>query len=493
MKKMMNVFLFLLSLGILTAFIPHTNLSSQNGLKTSMGDSNDVILSAETTPDSLPLITLKPGGFYLNLEGKENFLFSRNIAGNETQQYSQLLDITHSGGSRLVRIQLDSFGTGITQEGEVDKSWVSKWEQVLDEASAQDIYVMLTFSSWYDWNNGKPFYGYSNWKANAFNSDNGGPTATPDELFKSGSVTQTRWLVWIKKLVNLWQDRRNIAAWEIFSEANLASGASQTAATSLIEKAEDIIRKADSYHRPITASLADMGEWSAFLRSPAIDFINIHPYPPDGKLDRKILADVPGYLAKYKKPVMIGESGLSALTPDNYPPTLTTAKNAEIGIRHAIWAGLVSGSMNGRALWWEDGVAVYFPSLSWSFLNRYADTELPATRLIDDMDFSGFKPLKTISTPDVIGAAIDNEKSVIGWFRDAKCEPPDWKLQPVISRQNVTITVPGSAEFWKVDFYKTSSGTEILSSNTAARKGRTITITLPDFKDDIAFKMIPSR
>jgi hypothetical protein len=484
MKITLKILIPILLLGILAAFIPPMNGTVSDNQKS-------LVIEAKKAPPALmPVLTLKPGDFYFNLEGSEKFLFMRNLAGYEIRQFSQLLDMTRNGGSRLVRIQLDNFGTGFTNDGEVDKLWAWKWEQVLDKAAANEIYVLLTFTAWYDWNDGQPDFGYSQWKTNAFNTSNGGPAAAPAELFKPDSVTQTRWLAWVKKIVERWQDRRNIAAWEIFSEVNLASGNSQSFGTALMEKAAELIREADSYHRPLTASLADLGEWSVFLRSPALDFINIHPYPVNGKLDRKILLDVPKYLAKFKKPVMIGESGLSAFTPDSNPPTLTTAERADIGIRHAIWAGLVSGAMNSRALWWEDGVGIYFPALSWSFLNKYADADLPAARFIDKVDFSDFKPLKTASTSGIIGAAIGNEKSVIGWFRDAKSEPPDWKMQPVISKQSVTITVPGSASSWKVDFYNTRTGTDVLSTITAARKGQKITFTLPDFTDDIAFKMI---
>jgi hypothetical protein len=79
---------------------------------------------------------------------------------------------------------------------------------------------------------------------------------------------------------------------------------------------------------------------------------------------------------------------------------------------------------------------------------------------------------------------------ILGWFRDAKCEPPDWNLQPVISKQSVTITVPGSSANWKIDFYNTKTGVDIVNSAVIARKGKTVTITLPDFTDDIAFKMV---
>jgi hypothetical protein len=54
----------------------------------------------------------------------------------------------------------------------------------------------------------------------------------------------------------------------------------------------------------------------------------------------------------------------------------------------------------------------------------------------------------------------------------------------------VTITVPGTAANWQVDFYDTSTGTTILSSTSVTRRGSTVTVTLPGFQDDIAFKMM---
>ena len=55
----------------------------------------------------------------------------------------------------------------------------------------------------------------------------------------------------------------------------------------------------------------------------------------------------------------------------------------------------------------------------------------------------------------------------------------------------VTITVPGAVSGWRVDFYDTKTGTTILSSTSVTRKGDAITVPLPDFHDDIAFKLYP--
>src|SRR5512134_975464 len=135
----------------------------------------------------LPELTLGKDDFYFTIDGRQSFLFSRNLGGYKPSQYIQLLQLTKIGGSKLVRVQLDSMGTGITSNGNLDEIWAKNWEQVFDEAAANGILILPVFSGWFDWNNGNPDYGYSTWKSNAFNVANGGPTADPAELFQPDS------------------------------------------------------------------------------------------------------------------------------------------------------------------------------------------------------------------------------------------------------------------------------------------------------------------
>jgi hypothetical protein len=366
----------------------------------------------------------------------------------------------------------------------VDEDWAVKWEQVFDQAQAAGIDIMLVFSGWYDWNT----HGYSNWANNPLNSANGGLAQSAHDLFQKDSKTQTLWLSWLKTLVNRWQSRQNIAIWEIYSEVNLTDNVTEAEGIYFINQAASIIHSVDPKHRPITASLADFGQWNQFYSASSIDLINIHPYPTSGQLDLKIIHDVPLLQAQYHKPVMIGESGLSAETPDSNPPTLTTARNAPLGIQHAIWAGVVSGSMNARSLYWEDSYAIYFPTLTY-LLDQYKDTELAAAHFIQGVDFSGFTPLAVSTESTITGAAVGSPQTIIGWFRDATCEPPDWNMQPVVSKQTVMITIPGPAANWRAYFYDTATGIDLIGSTTVVQNGGRITIPLPDFKDAIAFKL----
>lgn len=437
-------------------------------------------VTATPTLTPLPTIGLEPGEYYFNVDGTPTLLYSRNVAGYQQLHYAAVLDLSKKGGSTIARIQLDSFDMGYTRDGGVDPNWLGQWDQVLSKAEADGIYVLPVFSGWFDWNAGQ---GYSKWGTNPLNQANGGPVKNPAELFEKDSNTQKMLLTWMESLVRHWEGRRNIIAWEIFSEVNLASGATEAKGIEFVNRAAEVIRAADTAHRPVTASIAETGTWPSFYRETAIDFINVHPYPPSAKLDREIMSKVRDYLTTYQRPVLIGESGLNADSPEKYPA------KAEIGVRHAIWAATVSGAMNGRGLYWEDSFAIYFQQLGMPFLYKYETIERTAADFVSGVDFSGFRPVQARASSGIWGAVLGNEKSMIGWYRDAGSEPPEWPMQPVLSKQTVKITVPEASGDWQVDFYDTQTGSQLPGSATIAAAGSSLTIALPDFTDDIAFKL----
>jgi len=447
--------------------------------------------TATITPVPFPSLTLKPGDLFFSQDGKPTFLFSRNLAGIKPNDYAVLAEWAHQQGDQLVRVLTDnesmggSYGYGYTSTGDIQPDWSNNWEHFFNAAEEDQVYVMPSFTGWANWND----TGYNTWAHNPFNSANGGPTRNPREIFKKDSPTQLLYLQWFKSVVTRWSAHKNILAWEVITEVNYINGISQQDGVYLTEQLAKVAREADPFHRPVTASLADVGEWPDFYRSDAIDFINFHPYPPSARLDIYTLQEVRYYMSTYNKPVLIGESGLNADTPDSADGKITVAQNARLGIQHAIWAEAVSGSMNGRALFWEDGFGIYFQDLGMPFLQKYTDVEAPTARFMSGVDMTGFKPIPAQSSGKVLGAALGNENLIIGWYRDATSEPPKWNLLSMISKQIVSLTVPGSASSWKVDFYNTKDGTTVLSSASVTRQGRTLTIPLPDFQDDIAFKV----
>ena len=453
-------------------------------------------------PAALPVLSLGAGDTYFNIDGKQSFITVRNITGKTQADFDTLLEWAHTGGTRLVRVHLTHGWWGqawIYKDWSLNEKWAEDWDGFFEQAGADGIYVMPVFGVWADWNSGKPDWGSSDWKYNPLNMANinfvdKGPLTSPGGLFESGSDTQKHWLAWVEALVKRWEGRDNIAAWEIFSEVNIATGApgnqdakggvSEAAGEALTERAMAVIEAADTRHRPVTLSLAGVysttDQWAKYYRLDSLDFIEIHPYHDE--LDRELVKEVKDYQTRYQKPVMIGESGLWSM---NYKP------NAVVAIRHAIWAGLVSGAMNGRGLWWNDGYAIYEiddRTAAMKYMNGYADAELPVVKFTEGMDFADFKPLESSSSNGIWGAVVGNQKSVIGWFRDAGSEPPYWSVRPVLSGEGVTISMPSAAGNWQVDFYDTKTGTILPGSVSVTGNGSRVSIPLPDFTDDIAFK-----
>lgn len=452
------------------------------------------------TPLPLLEIKLEQGNHYFTLEGRESFILSRNPTGKTQADFDEVLDWAKQGGGKILRVHLTHGWWGdpwINQDGTANAAWIGDWERFFDQAETNGMYVIPVFGVWADWNNGTPDLGSPFWQYNPLNKANGGPIHEPGELLISDSDAQQLWLNWMGELVQRWHGRKNIVAWEIFSEINIASalpeqadntgGPTADVGIEFTRRAVEIIEKNDRREHPITLSLAGVydeeGPWGEYYSLDALDFIEIHPYTDS--LDRELISDLSEKLTRYNKPVFIGESGLWAYTHE---------PNAALGTQHAIWAAMVSGAMNGRSFWDQDGYSIYFyeqRSDAIQFMQAYARAELPAAKFSSGHDFSGYEPLQVTfpKETEIWGGAVGNEETAIGWVRDAKCEPPAWSLQPILEEQSITINLPGTAAEWKVDFYNTKTGTDIISSTTLTRKSTELTISLPDFKDDIAFKM----
>jgi hypothetical protein len=263
---------------------------------------------------------------------------------------------------------------------------------------------------------------------------------------------------------------------------DLVTGATEERAVQFAECAAAVIRAADPWKRPTTASQAGIDEWPKLLKSDALDFIQIHPYASGrfgGRLDDLILSTVRKRLTKYGNPVLLGECGLAAAPPRH---SLDAAPRAEVGIRHAIWAAVVSGAMNGRALWWQDGCDQFEKV---DLCSHYQQAAAPAALFVRGMDFTGFAPVPCDLPDGLKGAVLGNATTRLAWFRDARCGPPDWPMKP-LSGQHVTLDASGNS--WQVEFFDPMTGKPTGKSQIPVRDQR-LRIALAEFQGSIAIQL----
>jgi hypothetical protein len=237
-------------------------------------------------------------------------------------------------------------------------------------------------------------------------------------------------------------------------------------------------------HRPTTFSQAGVNAWPKLLESEAMQIVSVHPYaahPFGGNLDELILNSVRERLRTYGKPVVIGECGLDWAPPRG---TLDVAPGAEVGIRHAIWASVVSGAMSGRMLWWQDGWDQFEKA---DVCRHYERAAMPAAAFVQGMDFTDFAPVDC-EAPGLLGALLGNDQRLIGWFRDARCVPPEWALREVSGQQ---VTLGGHPGTWQAEFFETTSG-RVVNTRSVKAKNNQLKIPLPGFKGSIALKLTAS-
>lgn len=426
--------------------------------------------------------TLAARDRYFRFGPTPGFVFGRNPAGKEPRTFAGHFKHAAAAGEHFVRIHFNYFPPG-EQPGEIAPFMLKSWDAILDSAEEQGLVVMPVLGGWAEWNDGSNKETWHTWDKNPFNAAKGGPAKRPAELFEDTECRKL-WLQRLETLVKRWAPRKAIVAWEIFSEVDLVSGAIEEHAVGFVQAAAERIRAHDPMKRPITASQAGINDWPKLSGSLWLDFLEVHPYGDAGvagRLDDLILASVRERLEKYGKPVMIGECGLDSAPPRG--KTLETAPRADVGVRHAIWAALVSGAMNGRALWWQDG---YDEFENADICRHYHTAAVPAVAFAKGIDFRRFAPIACKLSPGLRGAVLGNEQSMIGWMRDGRCSPPNWPADPT---SNQSLSLDAAGELWSVEFFDTKSGQSIGEQRKLKADSGRLTIPIPEFRESIAFKL----
>ncbi|MGD0091570.1 MAG: hypothetical protein ABSE73_16760 [Planctomycetota bacterium] len=432
-----------------------------------------------------PALELRKGEKYFRLEGTPRFVLGRNPIAVSPEAFAEHFKNAAAAGETFLRIHF-CYMPPDEKAGEIHPGVLKFWDAALDAAAKYRLAVMPVFGVWADWNDGSKGEAWHAWEKNPYNAARGGPARAPAELFELGAC-RTLWLKRLETLVQHWEGRGCIVAWEVFSELDLLTGASEAGGVAFAEAAAQVIRAADRSQRPVTCSLAGIHEWPRLFKSDAVELVQVHPYGDTGQgdLDELILRTVRQRLAAYNKPVLLGECGLDWRPPRG---TLDVSERAPIGIRHAIWAAVVSGAMNGRMLWWQDGYDQFEKA---DLCRHYQKIALPAALFVKEVDYTGLAPVECALSPGIRGAmlgsaaeALGEGKTILGWFRDARCVAPQWPVEPTNGQW---VELPARNGNWIVETVDPESGKIVERKEAAASAGK-LRVDLAEFRGSVGLR-----
>lgn len=426
-----------------------------------------------------PVFELRKGERYFRIDRTPAFVLGRNPVGVNPEAFAEHFRQAAAAGERFMRIHF-TYSPADEKPGEIHPGMLQAWDAVLDAAEKHRLAVLSVLGIWSDWNDGSHGESWHSWEKNPFNAALKGPAQRPGELLDD-TPCRKLWFKRLESLVRRWAPRRCIVGWELFSEVDLITGATEDRAVEFAVRAAAVVRAADPAQRPTTLSQAGVNAWPGLLGSEAVRIVSVHPYaahPFGGNLDALILKSVRERLAAYSKPVLIGESGLDWAAPRG---TLDVAPGAEVGIRHAIWAAAVSGAMSGRMLWWQDGWDQFEQA---DVCRHYEQIAAPVATFIKGVDYTDFAPV-ACEAPGLVGAMLGSDHRLIGWFREAGCVPPQWPLKKLSGQ---TVTLGGHTGTWLVEYVDTQSG-QVIKTRTVRASQNHLRIPLPTFQGSIALRL----
>lgn len=379
-----------------------------------------------------PAAGSRPASRYLALDGGPRFHLGSTPTAKDLEGFVRHFDAAAAAGETIARIHIHH-GLPRSKEaaGVLDESWCRRWDEVFEAARVRGIHVLPVMTGWAQWNDGSTGSRWHNWDKNPYNRANGGPAEKPSDLY-ADTPCRRLYLDWLGRAVDRFRRHPNIFAWEVFTEVNLLTGSTVPAAVEFTELASAAVRRSDL--RPVTVSLAGVRVWPELWASPAVDLVQIHPYPGrrrDSDLARAI-AEVAPVVRAFGKPVLIGEEGLDPGPPGG---TADAQPRAFVGYRQAIWTALTSGLANGGMFWWIAGYG------KGSLDGACPGLSKPAADFARDLDVDAMKPVDVSVDRRIAATALGGAATVVVYLRDVHCIAPDW---PSGELRDATVTIPWS-------------------------------------------------
>ncbi len=393
-------------------------------------------------------------------------------------------DSLAAGGGNWTRLWMSAFGQATILEWNKDQStgyfqglgWYAqqigtKLDALFAYAAQKGLYVEVALHQHSQFQCAQ----WSSWSDNPYNAANGGPCATSADYFTNADA-----LAYEAKLhryiVARYAAYRSIMAWELFNEVDGILGVQASVTDQWERNAAADLRELDPAAHLISTSYASPIVFPYFDLT-AFDFNSRHQYV----LGEELIGFQMANYHNADRPVILAEFGIDPEGDFNKDDPLG------INIHNAVWTALMSGYGGGAMSWWWD--TYVGPNNLWD-LNR------PAADFLAGEDMASFRetaefacsapgwPFLALGLVARAGAGF----RVLGWVWDRRS---DWyagaTAPPTVSGLGVTI-----AKNWSggsCTYSTVNSWTGAAVSGSLAQGPGEVTLSLPPFSRDIAFKL----
>lgn len=407
----------------------------------------------------------------------------------EIAKYEQWFSRASKGGVNVARVWMASWSLGIewTDTGlgdytkRLDRAWLL--DQVFLIAAKHGIGIQLVFI------NHGAFSTSTNpeWYSNPYNSTNGGPISNAGEF----ATDPIAWKFWERRLhyiVSRYAAYPSLFTWEWWNEVNYTPINSKDLAT-WIKNSDQVLDRWDPYNTMTTnswSSGASLENWDN------LDYAVTHVYDPSDPIKSLTVQAEALRKAVPDKPILVGEMGSGTVTEDPF------SDPKGLHLHNAQWAATFVGFAGPSSYWWWD---IYVDPLAlWGHTKGLS-------QLVSGLDVASMKTDRVLGISQSTTLTLSDTNTVLGWVRhnnfdrsaktqlllEAAIESLKTKKKIKTTFADPTskggkIVVPVSTEGeYLVRTLHTFTG-KVLSQKKVLAKNGSLSITIPKFTGDIAFR-----
>lgn len=422
-------------------------------------------------------------------------------AGNALTDYKRWTDLFTANGGNAIRVWMAEWSFGIewndTPLGDYNNRLKRAWflDQIFAMAEDRDIYVLLVLLNCADFNNWQT----NGWNGNPYNSARGGPIDSPDQ-FVTDPTARSLLKRRLNYIANRWGYSTHLLAWEWWNEVNLAPFNDETLIPWLQEMTA-YLRSHDANQHLVTNSYA-IRDLSPIWALPEMDIIQKHEYATQVDTTNKDLAErAAAAFAKLAKsapakPILLGEFGYGT---EGYGKDVDWTG---IHLHNGIWATTFAGYAGSGLYWyWDVYVETYN---SWRHFQGLS-------RFLENIDLSRYQPSSPLeirgpggSSGQAAGLGLHGGDFLV-WLRsdaytvDASIDA--WKqagspavhfYHPRLVQGQVLTLRDAGDEKYTVHWFDPQTGNWLETVEATAHEDR-LSIPIPDFKCDLAARIVPHR
>lgn len=423
------------------------------------------------------------GNDYLQFDSGKGFTsVGLNLCWPEStglSSYERMFSKLASVGGNFARIwtteerKLENTRAGL---GRIDLDSAAFYDGVFRLADQHGIRLMYTFDDYRVL--AKDDYFTAHWKSSPYNAENGGPLHDPTQFFTDERCKKL-YKQKLRYLVARYSAFTSVALWEIWNEQDNIP--KPGVPIEWFREMTDTLRSIDPYHHLITTSYS-WDDKAEVWQSPSLDLTQQHLYGEGNIADfTPDVIKVAKKLAAYKKPMLVGEFGITWKEPDT---KLDVAKKGT-ALHNAMWASIMAGFAGTTMTWWWDN---YLEPLDLWHVYR------GISQYVKTVDFAqeSFAPFtdQGVAGFDVLGLQSKTSGRALIWVHDQRST---WKndaeqiAPPLCSGVQVSIPVATEGTY-SVEFWDTRTG-EVTSRARVHSSGSRLSITLPSFVRDVAIQV----